>query len=291
MNVFLSPKDCYTVFSKVEDEINFPIHIHSDYELTFIENAKGTKRVVGDSVEEIDDVELCLITGSNLSHGYLGNKKNGKNISEIIIHFHNDLLNESLLMKNQFKTIKKLFDKAMFGISFPLSTIEKVRYRLNKLTNPKDRFHSVLSLFSILYDLSISPDIHILSSPTFGKQNNEDAYHNNHRIEIVYNFMLENFDKKIQLADVASKANMSEIAFSRFFKRYAGKNFIEILHDIRLGHASQMLVDTTYSISEICFSCGFNNLSNFNHIFKKEKNCSPSEFRKNYKELHILDID
>jgi AraC-like DNA-binding protein len=43
-----------------------------------------------------------------------------------------------------------------------------------------------------------------------------------------------------------------------------------------------MLIDTTQSIGEIAYRCGFNNLSNFNRIFKKKKECTPKEFREEY---------
>jgi AraC-like DNA-binding protein len=49
-----------------------------------------------------------------------------------------------------------------------------------------------------------------------------------------------------------------------------------------------MLVDSTHSVAEIAFSCGFNNLSNFNRIFKKRKGCSPSEFRENYHKTRVI---
>jgi AraC-like DNA-binding protein len=49
--------------------------------------------------------------------------------------------------------------------------------------------------------------------------------------------------------------------------------------EVRLGHASRLLIDTTQSISEIAYDCGFNNISNFNRIFKKKKNCTPKKFR------------
>jgi len=42
------------------------------------------------------------------------------------------------------------------------------------------------------------------------------------------------------------------------------------------------------SIAEICYECGFNNLSNFNRIFKKKKACSPKEFRENYRKKKKL---
>jgi AraC-like DNA-binding protein len=75
---------------------------------------------------------------------------------------------------------------------------------------------------------------------------------------------------------------MSEVAFSRFFKARTGKTFVDTLNEIRLGHASRMLIDTTQSVSEIAYRCGFNNMSNFNRIFKKKKHCTPKEFREEY---------
>ncbi|MEJ7736961.1 MAG: helix-turn-helix domain-containing protein [Chitinophagaceae bacterium] len=42
---------------------------------------------------------------------------------------------------------------------------------------------------------------------------------------------------------------------------------MDALNDVRIGHASRMLIDTTQSINEIAYKCGFNNMSNFNRIF------------------------
>jgi transcriptional regulator GlxA family with amidase domain len=96
--------------------------------------------------------------------------------------------------------------------------------------------------------------------------------------------MQENYMQDIKLSDVANLVGMTEVAFSRFLKQKTGRNFIDSLNDIRLGHAARMLADTTHSVAEVSIICGFNNLSNFNRIFKKKKGCTPSEFRGNYKE-------
>lgn len=64
---------------------------------------------------------------------------------------------------------------------------------------------------------------------------------------------------------------MTDVSFSRFFKLRTGKNLSDYIIDIRLGFASRLLVDSTMSIAEICYECGFNNLSNFNRIFKKKR--------------------
>ena len=92
-------------------------------------------------------------------------------------------------------------------------------------------------------------------------------------------YLNKNFDKNVSLAEAARLAAMTEVAFSRFFKLRTGKTFVDTLNEVRLGHASRMLIETTQSINEVAYKCGFNNMSNFNRIFKKKKQCTPKEFR------------
>src|ERR1700720_1226734 len=63
----LTQNDCFTIFSEVTKEFSSPLHYHEEFELNFIMNAKGAKRIVGDSIEVIDDLELIMI-GPNLYH-------------------------------------------------------------------------------------------------------------------------------------------------------------------------------------------------------------------------------
>ena len=86
----------------------------------------------------------------------------------------------------------------------------------------------------------------------------------------------------ITLAEVSKLANMPESSFSRFIKQRTGKTFIDSLNEIRLGHASRMLIETTNTIAEIAYKCGFNNISNFNRVFKRKKFCNPKDFRETY---------
>jgi AraC-like DNA-binding protein len=103
------------------------------------------------------------------------------------------------------------------------------------------------------------------------------------RILKVKNYIAQNYKYEVRLSTLADIAGMSPSAFSRFFKLHTGRNLSEYIIEQRLGYASRMLVDTSKGVAEICYDCGFNNLSNFNRIFKKRKNCSPTEFRENYK--------
>jgi transcriptional regulator GlxA family with amidase domain len=172
-----------------------------------------------------------------------------------------------------------MLEKSARGILFSQETTRQLSDRLRVL-NQKNGFDSVLELFSILHDLSTSRNMRILSDASFN--NTEHFNYNSRRIEKAMDFLKGNFDKPVSLTELAKLVNMSDVAFSRFFKARTGNNFIDSLIDIRLGHATRMLIDTTHTIGEIAYRCGFNNMSNFNRVFKKKKNCTPKEFRENY---------
>lgn len=274
----LTQGDCFTFFSRVKTDFDFPLHYHEEFELNFIQNGKGAKRVIGDHIEEIDELELVLV-GPNLQHGWFTHKLRGQQLHEITIQFHRDLLDEKFLQRYQMSFIRKMFEKSLRGILFSRDTTEAIAPRLLALTG-RHGFDSVLELLSILHDLSTSRNIRILSNTSFN--NTETISYNSRRVNIVMEYLNKNFHKDISLSEVARVIAMSEVAFSRFFKLRTGKTFVDTLNEVRLGHASRMLIDTTQSINEVAYRCGFNNMSNFNRIFKKKKNCTPKEFRLAY---------
>lgn len=274
----LMQSDCFTLFYRLKEKFDFPLHHHDAFELNFIQNAKGAKRLIGDHIEEIDDVELVLV-GPNLQHAWVTHKCKSKEIKEITIQFHRDLFDEKFLQRNQMSQIRNMFDRSLRGVLFSRETVLAIMPRLFDLTQ-KHGFDSVLELMSILHDLSTSRNMRMLSDFSF--QSSERVSYNSRRIETVMAYLNKNFEKEISLAEMAKLASMSEVAFSRFFKLRTGKTFVDTLNEIRLGNASRMLIDTTQSISEIAYHCGFNNLSNFNRTFKKKKHCTPKQFRDEY---------
>lgn len=273
----LTNSDCFTIFSRVKSEFDFPMHCHEETELNFIMNAKGAKRVIGDHIGEIDDLELVLV-GSNLPHVWQTHKCKSKEIREITIQFHKDLFDEKFLRRNQLSFIRKMFEKSARGILFSMQTIEQIKPRLMML-NQKQGFDSVLELLSILHDLSISRNMYTLSDATFS---NAELSYNSRRIERSIEYMNQNFQKPVTLTEVAKLANMTDVSFSRFFRSRTGITFMDSLLEMRLGHASRLLIDTSQSVAEIAYNCGFNNISNFNRLFKKKKSCTPKEFRESY---------
>lgn len=278
----LTQSDCFSVFSRTKKEFDFPLHFHEEFELNFIKNAAGAQRVIGDHVAEIEDIELVLV-GSNLQHGWFTHKCKDKVIHEITIQFHRDLFDEKFLQRNQMGFIKDLFQNSSRGVLFSKSASLAIMPRIIDLTQ-KHGFDSVLELMSILHDLSISRNFRTLSDLSFNK---EISTYNSRRIEKIMEFMNDNFNHNITLGDAAKLAGMTEVSLSRFFKLRTGKTFVDTLNDIRLGHASRMLIDTTQSVNEIAYKCGFNNMSNFNRIFKKKKDSTPKDYRHSYTSVGV----
>ncbi len=279
----LTQSDCFTLFSRVKKKFDFPLHYHEEYELNLILNASGAKRIVGDSIEVIENAELVLV-GPNLYHAWFTHKCQSEQITELTIQFHKDLFEDRLLRRNQLSFIKTMFEKAQRGLLFSPETVERLRPRLFQLEQ-KNGFDSVLELLSILHDLSTSRNMRTLSDSS---SDNEQFNYNSRRIEKVFEYMNTNYSRAITLTEVAKVANMPEASFSRFIKKRIGSTFIDSLNEIRLGHATRMLIDTTHNVAEVAYKCGFNNISNFNRTFKKRKGCTPKEFRGNFSGSRIF---
>lgn len=281
----LMGNDVLYIADRHKKEFTYPIHNHSVYELNFVENAKGVRRIVGDSQEVIGDYDLCLITSPDLEHVWEQNECHSDDIREITVQFDFSMSDETLFGRNPYASITRMMQEAKKGLSFPLQAIMKVYGMLDTLSSVKDGFYAVQQFLTILYELSRCENARTLASSSYAKVTVED---DSRRILKVKNFISKNYMDELRLPELASLAGMSSSAFSRFFKLHTGRNISEYIIDLRLGYAARMLVDTAKSISEIGFDCGFNNLSNFNRIFKKKKGCSPSEFRESYHKTRII---
>lgn len=281
----LSDKDCLYIVDRRKTSFTYPLHSHSEYEINYIENAEGVRRIVGDSVEVIGKYDLTLIAGADLEHVWEQHKCVSKNIREVTIQFSSDIFKGNLILKNQFASIRTLLNDAKKGISFSMETIMKVYSILDGLAAEKDGFYAFIKFLTLLHELSVSENYRTLASSSFA---HFDESSDSRRVLKIYDYINANYNHEIRLEDLADLVGMTPVAFSRFFKLRSGKTITDYIIDIRLGCVSRLLLDTTHSISEICYECGFNNLSNFNRIFKKKKDCSPKEFRENYRKTKTI---
>lgn len=276
----LSDDDLFIVLNHPSAKFDYPVHHHSDYEINLVIDTYG-KRIVGDSEEEFSTLDLVMI-GPNIPHAWQGEVVEGNHV--VTIQFSEKLLNFPLLEKRLFKQIKELLYESEKGICFSEKTKLEIKDKILKLAKMQG-FQTVLEFFSILHKLSIS-DRSVLMNNRYDTQSIV-RISKSRRIAKVCDFIEKNFDSQIKLGEVAKMVNMSESAFSHFFKKKTRCTFINYVINLRIAKACQMLSETTHSIAEICFLCGFNNLSNFIRIFKKKKGSTPSEYRTVIEQLLI----
>ena len=281
----LSDKDCFYIIDRHKTEFTYPVHRHKELELNFIENARGARRIVGDSVENIGDLELVLVGGRNLEHTWAQGDCVSSDIREITIQFSQDILSGEILGKNQFAPISKMLTDAEHGVVFPVGTILRVYGKLEELVGEKDRFRQFLLFLALLNDLAVRGGYRVLASSAFARV--EDST-DSRRIHKVKQYIDAHFTEALRQTDLAAMVGMSPSAFSNFFKVHTGRTLSDYIIDAKLGRATRLLVDSSKNISEICYECGFNNLSNFNRIFKAKRGYTPREFRSMYKKNKII---
>lgn len=273
----LSTEDCFLVIQRSKPGFYYPLHTHNEFQLNYLENVSGALRIVGDSVEEMDNFDLALVAGGT-KHAYTNHTCKCENIWEVTIQFHQSMF-DSLISKRHFQSIKSMFENASSGMVFSKETILCIQNDLKQLTNDEpNSFKNFIKLLDILKTLSLDENARRLNV----NETVANLKYDTDRLDSIILYMHENHRQQILLSEVAALVSMSESSLTRFLKKWTGKTFVDNLNDIRIAEAVNRLRETSDSISEICYKCGFNNISNFNRIFKKRKGITPSEYREHY---------
>ncbi|MEN6385282.1 MAG: AraC family transcriptional regulator [Phycisphaerales bacterium] len=258
-------------------EFAFNWHNHKEFELTAIFKGTG-RRFIGSSVENYDENDLVLI-GPNLPHTWQS-QKTSSNIGNkaCVIQFDKNFLGNTIWDNPEFKAVKALLNKSAGGICFKGPKKNEIIAQMLDMQKQND-FKKTLSLLDILDQLGGYKNIKVLSLKISEKNINSKQ---GGRIDKVLEYLSQNFSEQINLAEVADSIHMSISAFSRFFKRITGRNYVNYLNDLRINSACTYLIETDMSVLEICFKSGFQSLANFNRRFKQIKQMSPREFRNQF---------
>lgn len=98
-------------------------------------------------------------------------------------------------------------------------------------------------------------------------------------IENVLRFIWEHYCEDITLSDVAGEVYLNPIYISRLIKEQTGKNYTDILRELRIGKAVELLKNTDLYVYEIADKVGYHNLKYFYKVFRKVKGNSPNDYR------------
>ena len=278
VNVPLAPDKTYLIEEYIHTGRDYPYHFHPEYELTIRMKSFG-HRVIGDHIAPYYPGD-CVLVGPNLPHQWKKDERfkvaGGMKDYIYVLKFREDFLGEELMKRIEMLPVKELFERSKLGISFSPETTDQV-YPLIKQLLDKEYLNGIILLLQIIQILCEAREYQVLASPGF-VESKDDAGRT--QITQIVRFILENFDKDISASSTAERFHMQLSTFSHYFKTRTGKTFVKFLNEVRLGHASRLLLESDLYVSEICYQSGFKNMSNFNRHFKRQYNLAPREYRR-----------
>jgi AraC-like DNA-binding protein len=258
----------------------YPWHFHSEFELVYILKSSG-KRFVADSVESFQEGDITLL-GSNLPHFWKSeireDSESENRVNAIVVQFHKDFFREEISSYPEFHRINELLDRAARGIHFAPEAAEKLGRKLKRLLKLSG-LDRMLYFIKLMDSMARIENYRILASKAYQLEDHKEL---NNRLDKIMHFINTNYQRKITQEEVATKIGMTTAAFCRYFKEKTGKGFIFFVNEMRIGYACKLLIENRLSISQICFECGFNNISNFNRMFKRQTGFTPGEYQQQF---------
>lgn len=268
---------------RVNDSHFYPLwHYHPQYEMFLIKEGGGN-RFIGDNISPFSVGEIFLL-GPNIPHVFRNDPEyfiNGsiKKAKATVLYWDESLIKGDLFNLKEFTPIRELLKQAKRGLLIRGPSRKLVINFLNIVVN-KTGIDRILEFVSMLHFIATKAEYDTLSSLGFSSKIDEKEVN---KLNKVFDYLLNNFSRTITLKEIADISNMCPTTFCRYFKKTTNKTLITFLNEIRIGHASKLLIENkNMNISQICYESGFNNLTNFYIQFHKFKNLSPIEFKKKY---------
>jgi AraC-like DNA-binding protein len=256
-------------------------HFHQEYQLFLVLEGRGI-RFFGDVMKPFKPGDM-VFSGPNLPHLWRNDqeffdKTNGLSTHGIVIYFPEEFMGNAIQIKEEFESIKLMFQKSSRGLEIIGETNLILQQMMKGLLKLKG-VESIIQLLKILEIIAHSADCLPIVQADYTNLNKESE---KDRMSQVYEFVMDNFQQKIRLEEVSSLANMTVSSFSRYFTSRMNKSFSDFLTDVRISHACKLLHEQDLNISEIGYESGFNTLSNFNKLFKDKMGMTPLVYKKDY---------
>lgn len=266
------------------------LHWHNEFELIYVE--KGSVVYTIDTVPIKVTEGQCIIINAGQLH--TANTIN----NELCIHrallFDLNFLKSSNWDPCQVSIINPLLNG---NLKFPL----KIDAASDWGRNVIEEVTKALEIYEgkyIGWEIGIKASLYkilfyIAKEEKFTRLENNLRATLNNKIDIIkstINYIQNNYSGKIYIDNLAKEVNMNPQYFCRFFKANTGKTPIDFINQFRIEEAAKLIRLDNNKISEIYFEVGFDNFSYFIKKFKEYKNCTPSEYKKDYQLSNEFDF-
>ncbi len=245
-------------------------HYHPAAELTFIARGRGT-RLVADHIDSFDAGDLVLI-GPNVPHYW-----HMQGLSAGLAIQWDFPLDHGIWSFGEAGTLRGLTEFSRRGLQIRGRTAELTRQRMENLAN-RSGLDRLAGFLEIMAGLITAPraDLVPLSAQAFSLSGSAETQE---AVRRAVSYILASYRDSVTLADLLRLTGMSRATFARQFLLHVGKSFSAFRNQVRLQAVCQALRETTEPVGTIALNQGFNQLSFFNRLFRREFGVSPSEYR------------
>ncbi len=251
-----------------------PWHMHDFFELTLILEGCGT-RIVGDSIDGFCPQDTLLL-GPGLPHVWKDDRLEQFGVARAIsVQFASGFPGEELLAAPQMRCISELMENAGRGLQLTGQLKILTRNKIQLLLKC-DGVRQLLLILEILADIAESREYVPLANKGYLAPEASESQ----RWTQLNCYILEHFRRPLAAEELAQVAEMHPSSLGRYVKRTTGMTLTQYVNEFRIGHACRLLVIDSMPVVEICFECGFQNLSHFNRCFRRSKGVSPTEYRR-----------
>ncbi len=261
--------------------MDYPWHYHPEAEIIFVERSYGI-RFMGNHVGHFGDGDLMFIS-PNLPHVWRNDHDFYKGDKDLMVDVYVIQFTEDALGKNFFDiyesaNIKKLFILGQQGILIKGKEHKQISELIKRVYNSSG-FERIILFLETLNALSNARGFTLLSGIGYTSPVNIP---DKERINRVMSFLMENYTKEFKLEELAGLVNLNKASFCRYFKSRTHKTCSQFINEIRIANACKLLINRDITITEICYSTGYNNISHFNRTFKEITGVTAGEYAKQY---------
>ncbi|MBI1375696.1 MAG: helix-turn-helix domain-containing protein [Phycisphaera sp.] len=287
-----TPDRSFRCFRRADPAFGYDFHHHPAYELTLIEDSQG-QRFVGDHIDNYGPGDLVLM-GPNLPHVWVSGSPataaspapddaddpDGALHTAVVIQFERDCFGAAFFDTPELTQVAQMLDASSAGLRFSAETCAAVAGRMASMpTSPPAR--QMLTLLDVLEDLARRvSDAEPLAGAGFTATLDTSSQR---RIDTVCQHIQQRYAETLHQPELAELAGMNPSALSRFFRRVTGRTLTDYINAVRVGAACRLLIETDRPVLDVCFACGFNNVSNFNRRFRRIKGVTPRAYRSRYR--------
>ena len=260
-------------------------HFHPEYELNLITETSG-RFFVGDHTGTFAPGQLCMV-GPNLPHNWVSELPDDQPVARrcVVLQFSGKCIRRGIEAFPELASLERLLADSQRGILFSDTTAARAAEMLTALLGARG-VTRVYQFLALLDFLAQARDSTLLSTAAFQP---DPAGYQSSTINQVLQHLAQHLGERLSESDVARYAGMEASAFSRFFRRHIGMPFVQYLNRLRLNRACELLTASDQLVTDICYACGFNNLSNFNRQFLAAKGMPPSQFRRYHRLNGVFD--